>query len=834
MGGGDTIKRLKVSLRILLCSLLLMNIVQTFLPVERASAYPGGVLTGLTAYFGSSITDRASTRPGLIDNDESTFVGVTGSNKYLWVKLRETDNIGAYQFLATATNAKDVLQIRFYDESDGLITQIDSPNVNGVKTEITPVRNVSKVAIYNKSSATINPINELDIFSTDLTPPPVPYGLTYVPNNHIVTLSWAAIAGVPDLAGYNVYKDGVKLNTSLIKTNSYKVTGLINGISNAYTVTSIDYSGNESEKSDVLMAAAVDNEPPPIPSGLYAIPDSNLIQLYWSPVDDWEGDLAGYYLYMDGKRVNTTPLIIQNTFYNYGTLGDIEHEFQISSIDFSGNESGKSKPIKASAYLPPVVPNVTASSTYDSVSLFWDNTGGSYEVWTTDGTTHVLATTTNRFHVIDGLAYDKDYHFYVVAIDKYGRRVASEPVTVRTQPLPSPILPVLKASEITENSFILSWNETGISYEVFRLEKNAFISIGTTGETSLIVNGLNPSMEYVLKVVATDRFNRLVSSNPITVMTHGPPVPPVLSLIKKTFDTVHLSWDNAGLSNEVYRGTELIGITDRGYYEIKDLTYETSYEFKVIAIDSFSRRVESNVLNVTTDGLPPPYIPVLSYQSLTSNSVRLMWTETGTQYEVYQDGNLIRTATNLFLQLYELSPSKSYTFKVIATDIYGRKNESNHLMLTTLPEPEKPPDPVPKPPPPVSNSDNEDLNKPNDYLVQGIKELKDNGIIIILLIILIFVIVFGSMWLAKLARKKMFKAAAISKAVDKKPETTSSSIGTVEIIQPRRTQITSGSTARPNINAPYAVEQQKNYSKGSKKHYGKPSSFRRSKYNPRY
>ena len=58
------------------------------------------------------------------------------------------------------------------------------------------------------------------------------------------------------VAGYNVYRDAVKLNTVPVGSTSYSDTGLAPGVSHTYTVTAIDAAANESAASNSWSGAA--------------------------------------------------------------------------------------------------------------------------------------------------------------------------------------------------------------------------------------------------------------------------------------------------------------------------------------------------------------------------------------------------------------------------------------------------------------------------------------------------------------------------------------------------------------------------------------------------
>jgi len=75
-------------------------------------------------------------------------------------------------------------------------------------------------------------------------------GLSATPGNTKVQLSWNA---APDVGGYNVYRDGVKVNFAPITSTGHLDTGLTNDIAYSYQVTAI-VNGRESAKSPAISA----------------------------------------------------------------------------------------------------------------------------------------------------------------------------------------------------------------------------------------------------------------------------------------------------------------------------------------------------------------------------------------------------------------------------------------------------------------------------------------------------------------------------------------------------------------------------------------------------
>ena len=99
----------------------------------------------------------------------------------------------------------------------------------------------------------------------DVTPPAVPGGLSALPGDGRVSLSWAPV-GDADVARYRVLRNGVAVSDTA--STAFTDTGLTNGLLHVYTVSASDHSGNRSAESVSVAATprALVTPPSPAPS----------------------------------------------------------------------------------------------------------------------------------------------------------------------------------------------------------------------------------------------------------------------------------------------------------------------------------------------------------------------------------------------------------------------------------------------------------------------------------------------------------------------------------------------------------------------------------------
>jgi chitodextrinase len=442
--------------------------------------------------------------------------------------------------------------------------------------------------------------------TTKRAPPSAPTGLNHESFDQAIKLMWSVNPTGDGVTGYNVYRNGTKINTTPVTSTEYMFTGLTNSTTYRFNVEAInvDYV---SPLSVNYFATPADLKPPPIPNGVSGLQDTELVVISWLPVADVDGDLAGYNVYRDGVRLNTS-VITANAYTVAPVAGDVVHDYYVTSIDKSGNESAESETVSIAAFLPPVKPTVSYTASQSQVLLTWDNVGLVYEVWNRfEGSDYKLVTVGDTQYYVDGLLWSKDHEFWVVSVDKYGRHIVGDHIIARTLDPPPSVYPVLSTAGLTYDSVKLDWTAVGTAYKVYQDGD----LIATLSDTSYTVAGLANATTYQFKVMALDAYGRNNDSNIVSVTTAALPSPvyPVLSLQQVRINQASLTWTNVGQSYVVYKDGVSVATTRGMFYTVSGLTGETEYNFKVVAIDQWDRENDSNVLTVTTLPNPPPKPP---------------------------------------------------------------------------------------------------------------------------------------------------------------------------------------------------------------------------------
>ncbi len=196
----------------------------------------------------------------------------------------------------------------------------------------------------------------------DTTKPSTPTNATVsAASSTQVNLSWTAStdAGGSGLAGYNIYRNGSKLNSGLIAAVANPTYGdgtVKANTTYSYTIEAVDGAGNLSTKAATTPTSITtpdvsnppDTTPPPKPSPPAAstsaatVTTATTITLTWPSVTDAGGSgLAGYKIYRNGTLVITAD-DTANSYTDYYLTPSTSYNYTITAFDNAGNDSSTS------------------------------------------------------------------------------------------------------------------------------------------------------------------------------------------------------------------------------------------------------------------------------------------------------------------------------------------------------------------------------------------------------------------------------------------------------------------------------------------------------------
>lgn len=261
-------------------------------------------------------------------------------------------------------------------------------------------------------------------------PPSAPTGVKTNPGNQYVQIIWNPNPE-PDLVGYFVYRDGIRLNAEPIQKTTYTDTGLENFVEYQYQVSAVNTADMESPRSAVVIGIPEDPDttPPDPPTGVQTTPGDREITITWAP--NTEDDLRGYFVYRDGKQLNKEP-IMETSYTDTGLRNGREYTYTIRAVDFAGNISDPSEPAKGTPEPPDSAPpeNVRARAGNSVVTVTWkEKKGADVYIIYRDG--EIIATVTGTEFIDEGVENGTTYEYRVSALVNGKESELSYPVKAR-------------------------------------------------------------------------------------------------------------------------------------------------------------------------------------------------------------------------------------------------------------------------------------------------------------------------------------------------------------------------------------------------------------------
>ncbi|PEM79189.1 hypothetical protein CN639_31305 [Bacillus toyonensis] len=169
------------------------------------------------------------------------------------------------------------------------------------------------------------------------TIPPSPVSsLTAEPTDKTVKLKWKKPKD-DDLAGFKILQNGKQV-AEIGLEEEFTVKNLQSLTDYTFGVIAVDRDKNDSPPVSLSVKTLEENdeEPPHVPSNVFAKPSNGALIASWDKVSD--KDLAGYNLYVDGKKINSN-LITSTNFVIKNLENSKKYKIQVQAVDRSGNAS---------------------------------------------------------------------------------------------------------------------------------------------------------------------------------------------------------------------------------------------------------------------------------------------------------------------------------------------------------------------------------------------------------------------------------------------------------------------------------------------------------------
>jgi flagellar hook assembly protein FlgD len=446
----------------------------------------------------------------------------------------------------------------------------------------------------------------------DTLPPAPPIGLSLQDSLQQVILSWDANQE-PDLAGYNAYRNGSKINQSIIPSPFYEDSVFVDG-NYTYYVTALDNFNLVSEPSD---SVSIDID---VTKPMVNISDPYNNQRIHGTVDIIgtanDNHFESYTIEIgEGSSPEEWTFLTQSyTPVISGKLAtwDTEDKDSIWSIRLRAEDTfGNKDTTKIAVYvdnIPPSAPQgLTATASYDTVTLNWlpnpepDIDG--YQLFRDSVLVNPSQLISDTFYVEtrpDGI-----YSYYLIAVDLAENHSGpSDTISIEID-IQSPhalITDPEQGERVANTVNIISYVEDNdvkdVTFE-FKPEPDTFESIGVDSIPPFTMNWETDTLDpgkYYLRAIAEDYHNN-IDPNPESIYVFvtkdlEPPSVPQGLVASLENDTIYLSWlpnpepDIAGYN--IYEDTDKLNkelVADTNYTYIPPYQYHY-YFFSITALDT--------------------------------------------------------------------------------------------------------------------------------------------------------------------------------------------------------------------------------------------------------
>ena len=589
-------------------------------------------------------------------------------------------------FVASWTGASPVSSYSYTLNGSTVTPSVD----NGLAGKTATFTDLSAATGYTLIVTAINNGGETSstplIVTTFNTPPTAPSvtadSITY--NSFVAT--WTSLRAT----SYSYTLNGAPVTPSSQSSNSATFTSLSPTTSYTLVVTAINNGGQTSSSPLVLTTLNA----PPLSLSLTA---SNIT--YQSFVATWTGasGATGYSYKLNGSTV--TPSVDNGLTSKSATFSSLSGATSYTLIVTAITEGGQtaSDPLTITTLPnPPTSLSLTASSiTYQSFVGSWTGgSGATSYTYTLNGTT-VLPSQSANSATFNGLVGTTSYTLVVTAINSGGQTVSS-PLVITTLATP-PTTPVLTASSVTYQSFVVSWSGSGATSYTYTLNGSSVTPSSQTANSATFAS-LNATTAYTVVVTAINNGGEAASAPlSVTTLTQAPTAPDV-SVTSITDGSFVASWTGAQhATSYIYtlNGSPRAASVDNGLASksatFSNLSGGTSYTLIVTAVNAGGQA--ASAASTITTLITPPTAPIVSASSITSSSFVASWTgaQRATSYSYMLNGSaatpsLDNGVTSKSVTFTNLSGDTAYTLIVTAIN-GGGQVPSTPLVVRTLIKP---------------------------------------------------------------------------------------------------------------------------------------------------
>lgn len=282
---------------------------------------------------------------------------------YVWVPLKEetANAVNSLQLMLDPPYYTDRVRISFAKSAD-FSNFVQVADVKGKSLAVIVGTQADVPATDGVHTVSVQALNTLGLLSAPASASPVGIGDTTAPppvvastsvSGALVTVSWTESVA-PDLAKYEVLRDGVVIAQVLAGDNRVHIDGPLNNGSYIYTVRPLDVVGNLGDASNEAVAVVASSVPDaPLQLSLQAPAGGGALRLVWQAPQVADA-VASYAVYRAGtaggpySMLGTTDFKTL-TYLDTSVSNGTHYYYVVRARDVANNESAPSNEVSGVA-----------------------------------------------------------------------------------------------------------------------------------------------------------------------------------------------------------------------------------------------------------------------------------------------------------------------------------------------------------------------------------------------------------------------------------------------------------------------------------------------------
>ncbi|XP_056360993.1 tenascin isoform X2 [Oenanthe melanoleuca] len=391
-------------------------------------------------------------------------------------------------------------------------------------------------------------------------------------------------------------------------------------------------------------------------------------------------------------------------------------EYSISLLAEKGRHKSKPTTVKGSTEEEPELGQLSVSKPgWDGFQLTWTAADGAYESFviqvqeagSPEEPWNVTVPGSQSSVNVTGLRASTPYS---ITLQGLARGYRTKPLSLDTTTGEQPGVAELMVSDITPESFNLSWTASNGDFDVFTIEiidSNRLLEpmeFNLSGNSRTAhISGLSPSTDFIVYLSGISRGFRTQAISAAATTEAEPEVDNLL-VSDATPDGFRLSWTaDEGVFNsfvlkirDTRRKSDPLELIVPGHERTQDITglkEGTEYEIELYGIGSGQRSQPVNTVASTVVGSPKG----ISFSDITENSATVSWTPPHSRVETFRISYVPTTGgtpnvvtvegTKTRTKLVKLVPGVDYNVSIISVKGFEESEPISGILKTALDSP---------------------------------------------------------------------------------------------------------------------------------------------------